>query len=210
MTTKPTIQRMKIADLIPHEKNPRKITPAAMGRLKKSIYELGNLSPVTVNLTTGKVLGGHQRLKALAQLGEIETDVWCVNLDAGQETKALLTLNRSAGEWDEAALEDVLRDLKKEAGGLDVAGFTEADLDALCSNIAEPVKNHQSARAVAYEKQDDHETKLVPVDVVPMPTMGWALIGVPLENFSTVQALLDQLPKDAHVHTTTNSMYADE
>ena len=201
---------MKIADLIPHEKNPRKCSVAAMARLKKSLHELGNLSPVTFNLTTGKVLGGHQRLKALTQLGETETDVWCVNLDAGQETKALLTLNRAAGEWDEAALEDVLRDLQKESGALDVAGFTEADLDALCRDIAAPVEKAQSARAVAYEKQEDHETKLVPVDVVPMPTMGWALIGVPLENFSIVQALLDQLPKDAHVHTTTNSMYADE
>src|ERR1035437_6356485 len=80
------LRRMKIADLIPHEKNPRKITPAAMERLKKSLHELGNLSPVTFNLTTKKVLGGHQRLKALVQLGETETDVWCVNLDARQET----------------------------------------------------------------------------------------------------------------------------
>src|ERR1035437_7260103 len=132
------LRRMKIADLIPHEKSPRKISPAAMERLKKSLHELGNLSPVTINLTTRKVLGGHQRLKALVQLGETKTDVWCVNLDARQETKALITLNRSSREWDEAALEDVLRDLQKEAGALDVAGFTEADLDALCRDIAAP------------------------------------------------------------------------
>jgi ParB-like chromosome segregation protein Spo0J len=97
MTTKPTIQRMKIADLIPHEKNPRKITKAAMDLLKRSLHDLGNLSPVTLNITTGRIIGGHQRLKAMAQLGETETDVWCVSLDEKKEKSALLQLNNHSG-----------------------------------------------------------------------------------------------------------------
>jgi ParB-like chromosome segregation protein Spo0J len=147
MTTKPTIQRMKIADLIPHEKNPRKITKAAMDRLKRSLHDLGNLSPVTLNITTGRIIGGHQRLKAMAQLGETETDVWCVSLDEKKEKSALLQLNNHSGEWDMASLNTLLADLGDEE--IELTGFSDDDINRIISSGFDQVKVEQPEKSDA-------------------------------------------------------------
>ena len=59
----PKLLTKKLSDLSPAKYNPRKITDEALGRLTKSLAELGNLQPITWNSKTGNVVGGHQRLK---------------------------------------------------------------------------------------------------------------------------------------------------
>ena len=58
----PKLLTKKLSDLIPAKYNPREITADALGRLTKSLDELGNLQPITWNAKTGNVVGGHQRL----------------------------------------------------------------------------------------------------------------------------------------------------
>ena len=109
-----------------------------MGRLTKSLAELGNLSPITFNVRTGTVVAGHQCLKCLTAMGLEETDAWCVDLSPEQERVANLTLNVSSGEWDDARLADILRELQAVEVDMDLTGFAPAQIADLLSDPTPP------------------------------------------------------------------------
>ena len=56
-----------IADLQPHPRNPREITPAALAGLGASIEQYGDLSGIVWNQRSGTLVCGHQRIKALGK-----------------------------------------------------------------------------------------------------------------------------------------------
>ena len=61
-------EQRKVSDLIPYEKNPRKISEKQAEDLKKSLEKFGLASIPVIN-TDNKVCAGHQRLKILQLLG---------------------------------------------------------------------------------------------------------------------------------------------
>ncbi len=86
------IQKVNAARLNPAAYNPRRdLKPGDKDyeKLKRSIEEFGFVEPCVVwNEATGNVVGGHQRLKVLLDMGETEIDCVVVNLGPEQE-KAL-------------------------------------------------------------------------------------------------------------------------
>ena len=133
--TYPRWQRMPLSRLAPNERNPRTITNEALGRLTRSLAELGNLSPVTFNVRTGRLVGGHQRLKCLQAMGHTETDAWCVDLPEEKESAAMLALNNSAGEWDDDGLAELLKELQEDGANLELTGFPDAELERLVQEL---------------------------------------------------------------------------
>jgi len=87
------------ADLLqPAKYNPRKdLKPgdAEYEKIKRSIEEFGYVEPVIWNKTTGNVVGGHQRLKVLLELGQSEVDCVVVELDEQREKALNVALNCS-------------------------------------------------------------------------------------------------------------------
>ena len=72
------IKTVNIADLTPAEYNPRKdLKPGdkEYEQIKKSILAFGYVDPIIVNNRNNVVIGGHQRLKVLAELGHTTVDV---------------------------------------------------------------------------------------------------------------------------------------
>ena len=127
--TIPTVEtrRMPVADLVPSEYNPRKISDRAMRGLRASLERFGELGGIVWNKRTGRLVGGHQRVKALATLGVVEAEVRVVDLDASEEKAANLALNHPGigGEWDDALLAVVLDDVKRDLP----TAFEELQLD---------------------------------------------------------------------------------
>lgn len=85
------IEKKKTVEMLPAEYNPRKdLKPGdeEYEKLKRSIEEFGYVEPVIWNKTTGRVVGGHQRLKVLIDLGITEVDCVVVEMDDAKE-KAL-------------------------------------------------------------------------------------------------------------------------
>ena len=85
------IKQIAISDLTPADYNPRKdLQPGDTDydKLKRSLSEFGYVEPVIWNKTTGNIVGGHQRLKVLADLGYKTVDCVVVELDETRE-KAL-------------------------------------------------------------------------------------------------------------------------
>ena len=58
---------MKIEDLVAASYNPRTITAEALGGLKISVRELGDISGIVWNKRSGQLVCGHQRIKALKE-----------------------------------------------------------------------------------------------------------------------------------------------
>ena len=84
---------MKLADLEPAPYNPRNISEYAFKGLSKSIEQFGLVEPIILNERTGKVVGGHQRLRVLESMGITETEVVVVDLSEEEERTLNITLN---------------------------------------------------------------------------------------------------------------------
>jgi ParB-like chromosome segregation protein Spo0J len=107
-------ETVKIGDLKPSLYNPR--IPVAKGskeyeKIKASLTQHGVVEPLVVNANTMQVIGGHQRLTVMKDLGY--TEVECAMLDIEDEAKEKtlnLALNNIKGEWDMEKLEAMLSD----------------------------------------------------------------------------------------------------
>lgn len=128
------IVKKKIDELKPADYNPRKdLKPgdAEYEKLKRSILEFGYVEPVIWNKRTGVVVGGHQRLKVLKDLGYEEIDCVIVDLDIPNEKTLNVALNKISGEWDNELLSSLLKELDDSAFDVTLTGFDIAEAKAL-------------------------------------------------------------------------------
>ncbi len=128
------IESKEISELIPAPYNPRKdIQPGDVEyeKLKRSLHEFGYVEPVIWNAQTGHVVGGHQRLKVLRELGETEIDCVIVDLTDAEEKALNIALNKISNDWDIEKLEALLRDLQSTDIDISLTGFDLEDIDAL-------------------------------------------------------------------------------
>ena len=66
------------------------------------------MEPVIWNRQTGNVVGGHQRLKVLVDMGQTEIDCVVVDLDLRREKALNVALNKIQGDWDEEKLASLM------------------------------------------------------------------------------------------------------
>ena len=128
------IQKKKIKDLIPADYNPRKdLKPAdeEYEKLKKSIETFGYVEPVIWNKKTGRVVGGHQRLKVLEDLGHKEIDCVVIDMDDTKEKALNIALNKISGDWDKDKLMLLITDLEGADFDVSLTGFDLPELDDL-------------------------------------------------------------------------------
>ncbi|QDP63900.1 MAG: putative ParB [Prokaryotic dsDNA virus sp.] len=111
--------------------NPRQITAAQYDALKFSLEKFGFVQPVVINNRTGRVVGGHQRIKAAIDIGITSVPTVTLDLDNHDEKALNLALNRVGGDWDDRLLTKMLADLGSEGWDLADLGFDDTELDRL-------------------------------------------------------------------------------
>lgn len=129
-----TIETLKVERLLPADYNPRKdLKPgdAEYEKLKRSIEQFGYVEPVIWNKTTGRVVGGHQRLKVLLDMGINEVECVVVEMDEEKEKALNIALNKISGEWDKDKLALLISDLQGTDFDVSLTGFEPAEIDAL-------------------------------------------------------------------------------
>lgn len=134
------IEKMNISKLNPAEYNPRKnLQPgdAEYEKLKRSMEQFGYVDPVIWNKTTGRVIGGHQRLKVLVDLGLKEVDCVVVEMDEEREKALNIALNKINGEWDTDKLAMLISDLQGSDFDVSLTGFEEAEIANLFEKTGE-------------------------------------------------------------------------
>jgi DNA modification methylase len=126
-----------ISELKPAKYNPRKdLTdqdPEYL-RIKRSIEEFGYVDPVIVNADY-TVIGGHQRIKVLRDLGHASIDVVVVDIPKIKEKALNIALNKITGEWDTQRLTDLLGELKADGMDISITGFDEKEFDGLLREL---------------------------------------------------------------------------
>nr|DAM68563.1 MAG TPA: adenine specific DNA methyltransferase [Caudoviricetes sp.] len=128
------IEKKNTADLLPADYNPRKdLKPgdAEYDKLKRSIEQFGYVEPVIWNKTTGRVVGGHQRLKVLMDMGMTEVDCVVVEMSEDKEKALNIALNKISGEWDKDKLALLIADLQGADFDVSLTGFDPSELDDL-------------------------------------------------------------------------------
>ena len=126
------IVQRKISDLIAAEYNPRQLTTDQHKALKDSMMRFGFVDPALINVHPDRkdiIIGGHQRIKVWAEMGNTKAPCVEMSLDRDQERELNVRLNLNTGEFDFDLL----------ANNFDVDqlvewGFTEDDL----TGFAEP------------------------------------------------------------------------
>lgn len=132
--------RVKVADLIPYERNPRRIPEEAVDDVRESIRQCGALDPIEVDENM-VILSGHTRRLAYLAEGIEETDVvQYIGMTEEQKRKYRLLANKTGEKsgWDFDLL-------NWEAGELDFEGYDfgfdltpdDIDVDGLFAD-AEP------------------------------------------------------------------------
>jgi DNA modification methylase len=137
---------MKLKDLAPNPKNPRKISDDQLRRLDKSLTEFGDLSGFVYNKRTGNLVSGHQRQKVLppeANVVLLEGGYGYVELngnrfsyrevdwDETKEKAAVVAANQHGGEFDLPGLTEWIKELDESGIDMDLLGFSEDELKDL-------------------------------------------------------------------------------
>ena len=129
---------LPIDSLKPAVYNPRKKLKKGdkeYEKIKKSIVEFGYVDPIIVNFD-GTVIGGHQRLTVLSDLGYKEVQCVQVRIEDENKVKALnVALNKITGAWNEELLADLMVDLQDADFNLDLTGFEVPEIDQLFSKV---------------------------------------------------------------------------
>ena len=132
------VENKKITDLKPAPYNPRlDLQPGDPDyeKLKRSIQEFGLVEPIVFNERTGYVVGGHQRLKVLQDLGWSEVPVSVVDLDPEKEKALNVALNKIEGDWDNFKLKELLEELDTGAFDITITGFDEEEIEDLMTQF---------------------------------------------------------------------------
>ncbi len=147
---------MKVKDLNPAEYNPRKMTDKKLEMLGKAMTEFGGLSGIVFNRRTGRLVGGHQRIKHLDPGWEIEKrpledptgtvavgfvmapdGKWTyreVDWPEDKEITANIAANKHGGEFILSDLRELLHGLNDGFMDTDLTGFDVDELTEIFGN----------------------------------------------------------------------------
>lgn len=123
------VQSIEISRLHEAAYNPRIELEPGMPeytKLQRGIEEFGLVEPVVWNEETGNVVGGHQRLRVLRDLGWTEVPCEVVHLSLEDEKVLNIALNKIKGEWDYEKLDEILNSYEVDEATL--SGFTADEL----------------------------------------------------------------------------------
>lgn len=131
-------ETFSLDSLRPAAYNPRKKLKSGdkeYEKIKNSIMEFGYVEPIIVNYDM-TVIGGHQRLTVLRDLGYTEAQCVVLHIEDENKVKALnIALNKITGAWNEQLLADLLVDLQNVDFNIDLTGFEAPEVEQLFSKV---------------------------------------------------------------------------
>lgn len=152
------IKKMKLSELIPTEKNPRKISKEDLERLKSSVKSFPKMLDIReiVIDENCRILGGHQRVKALIANGEKEATVKVVSgLTEAEKDEFIIRDNVQNGEWDMDILANEWDAMELADWGVPMPDWTEpSEPDVIEDDVPEPPQEPRSKLGEIYQLGD--------------------------------------------------------
>ena len=131
------LRKFKIADLVPASYNPRKALKPGdkeYEKIKRSIQEFGYCEPIIVN-SDMTIIGGHQRVTVLKDLGYTEIDCIVIDIDKTKERALNIALNKITGEWNKELLADLIAELQDSDFDVTFTGFDPPEIEQLMNSV---------------------------------------------------------------------------
>jgi hypothetical protein len=157
------IKKLSMSELINAEYNPRKDlkeNDPEYQKIKKSIDEFGYVEPIIVNENCEnnkyRIIGGHQRVKVLNDLGYTDIDCVVVGLDETKEKALNVALNKISGEWDNQKLYEILKDFNDDDFLL--TGFDNQEFKDLEEEFKNFENNNNSSGSGSNENDENRYT----------------------------------------------------
>ena len=131
------LRKIRIADLMPASYNPRKALKPGdkeYEKIKRSIQEFGYCEPIIVN-SDMTIIGGHQRVTVLKDLGYSEIDCIVIDIDKTKERALNIALNKITGEWNKELLADLIAELQDSDFDVTFTGFDPPEIEQLMNSV---------------------------------------------------------------------------
>ena len=131
------ITYVDIARLKPRPNNPRVHSKPQVQLIANSIKEFGFVSPILTDAEM-KVIVGHGRLEAAAQIGMKEVPIVCISHLTDDQARALLIADNKLAEkagWNPDLLALELKELEAASLKMTDFGFNTAELDAFKARL---------------------------------------------------------------------------
>jgi ParB family chromosome partitioning protein len=124
--TENAIKTIVLSKLIVHPDNPNSMSDSTFRKLVRNIERTGLYEPIVVRPHPNKkeyfqIINGHHRVKALEQIGRKEADCVVWDVDDGETSILLTTLNRLAGSDTPAKKIELLKKLTERMGTAQLA-----------------------------------------------------------------------------------------
>jgi len=159
-----------IDEIRPYEQNPRQ-NDQAVDAVAASLKEFGFRQPIVVD-EAGVIIVGHTRWKAAKKLGLKTVPVHVAADLPPEKAKAYRLADNKTNElveWNDVLLAKEISALTQD---MTLFGFSEDELASL-SNVV------------------DAELEVRSHKVLPLPELGWILVGVPIARFGEVTTLAE-------------------
>jgi ParB-like chromosome segregation protein Spo0J len=115
-----------IEELLPAEYNPRTLTKKQEEDIRKSLETFGFVDPVIINIHPERknvIIGGHQRTKVWAKMGNKTVPCIECNLNPALEKELCVRLNLNVAQWDFELLEEEFNKEDLISWGFDIDDF---------------------------------------------------------------------------------------
>ena len=194
--TRKTTPNRKLSDFRQQSQNLNRHTERGMGMLDESMREVGYAAPM-VAAADGEILDGSARHETAANVFGPDAEPIVVESDGKRPIVVVRTDIKDA----KSKMAKRLAAYANRTGQVNL----EWDAQAIAESLGEDAHLLQGILdADALNDLIEQETTIEPIKVQKLPTMAWVLVGVPIEQFGQVQAMLDHLPQFATVLTTVN------
>lgn len=130
-------ERVKLSDISPHPKNPRRGNIEA---IKNSLSVNGQYKPIVVNSRTRRILAGNHTYQAAKELGWDKIEVAWVGVSDEEELRIMLADNKTSDMalYDGSELARVIDEISETEMGILGTGFEDDKLTELLPQVGDP------------------------------------------------------------------------
>ena len=143
-----------LGDLVPTSNNPRQISKKDFETLKRSMSEFPEMRQIREVVVDEnlRILGGHQRIKALEALGEKTVPVkQVIGLTEKQKREFIIKDNIANGEWDLDILANEWDKDEVMNWGLELEDWAEETPEIIEDEVPDPPKEAKSKLGEIYQ-----------------------------------------------------------
>lgn len=126
-------RRVRLSELYLDPANAREHKEKNIAAIIGSLREFGQVEPLVVQKSTGKIIGGNGRYTAMLELGWTETDIVELDIDDTKAVALGIALNRTGelAEWDYKTLASLTAALQASGFDMEVIGWSDDDLSPI-------------------------------------------------------------------------------